>query len=269
MNTYLCVLRMLPPLLLLGLSGCAVTGKTSAKPNTAAATTVSAPASSPAADDNFDYVPEQKVNDPLHGFNRTMFKFNDGLTTYVFRPVAKGYVKVVPRPARTGIKNFFDNVKFPVRFVGALLQGKFVRCAQETGKFVVNTTVGVGGLIRVSDHVSGLDSVPAEDIGQALGVWGIPAGPYLVLPVFGSTDLRDLVGFAGDTVAHPISWYAVGIVDERFISEAAKYSLTGLAGVNDLPETVEEYDEMKASAVDPYIATRDGYLSYRAAAVKQ
>lgn len=198
-----------------------------------------------------------------------MFKFNDGLTTYAFRPVAKGYVKVVPRPVRTGIGNFFDNVKFPVRLVGALLQGKFVRCAQETGKFIVNTTAGVGGLIRLSDHVSGLDSVPAEDVGQALGAWGIPAGPYLVIPVLGPTDLRDLVGSAGNYAAHPMNWYVVGIVDDRFMSDAVNYSLKGVNAVNDLPETVEAYDQMKADAVDPYIAMRDGYLSHRAAAVKQ
>ena len=152
--------------LLLCLSGCAVSGKDPAAKSVR-------PASSAVGDD-FANVPVQKVNDPLQGFNRTMFGFNDELNTHAWRPLAHGYVIVVPRPVRNGISNFFDNVQFPVRFVNSVLQGKLTRSAQEVGKFVFNSTFGVGGLIRVSDHVSGLTDVPAEDFGQTLGVWGIP-----------------------------------------------------------------------------------------------
>jgi phospholipid-binding lipoprotein MlaA len=247
--------------LLLCLSGCAVSGKRSAdKPVTVA------PAN---AGDDFANVPSQKVNDPLQGFNRTMFGFNDELTTHALRPLAHGYAIIVPLPVRTGVTNFFDNLQFPVRFVNSVLQGKIERSAQEAGKFVINSTAGIGGLIRVSDHVSGLTDVPAEDFGQTLGVWGIPVGPYVVVPVLGPSDCRDLVGYAGDFAMSPLNWHALGIIHHAFISNVVSIALSATRYVNALPKSVEAYDQMKSEAVDPYIAMRDGYLSYRAAKVKK
>jgi len=247
--------------LLLCLSGCAVSGKDPAAKSVR-------PASSAVGDD-FANVPVQKVNDPLQGFNRTMFGFNDELNTHAWRPLAHGYVIVVPRPVRNGISNFFDNVQFPVRFVNSVLQGKLTRSAQEVGKFVFNSTFGVGGLIRVSDHVSGLADVPAEDFGQTLGVWGIPAGPYIVVPVLGPSDCRDIVGFAGDYVMSPLNWHTLGFIHYKYISDGVSIALSGVRYVNALPKTVETYDKMKSAAVDPYIAVRDAYLSYREAQMKK
>jgi phospholipid-binding lipoprotein MlaA len=219
--------------------------------------------------DDFANVPVQKVSDPLQRINRTVFRFNDELTTYALRPLAHGYAIIVPLPVRTGVTNFFDNVQFPVRFVNSVLQGKLIRSAQETGKFVINSTAGIGGLIRVSDHISGLADLPAEDFGQTLGVWGIPPGPYIVIPVLGPSDCRDLVGFAGDYVISPLNWHPLGIIRCAFISDAVGFALSGVRYVNGLPKAVEAYDQIKSEAVDPYIAMRDGYLSYRAAQVKK
>jgi phospholipid-binding lipoprotein MlaA len=248
--------------LLVCLSGCAVSGKERAAKSVH-------PASSAAVGDDFANVPVQKVNDPLQGFNRTMFGFNDELNTHALRPFAHGYAKVVPRPVRTGITNFFDNVQFPVRFINSVLQGKLTRSAQEAGKFVINSTAGVGGLIRVSDHVSGLADVPAEDFGQTLGVWGIPAGPYIVVPVLGPSDCRDIVGFAGDYVMSPLNWHTIGIIHHAYISDAVSIGLSAVRYVNALPKTVETYDQIRSEAVDPYIAVRDAYLSYREAQTKK
>jgi phospholipid-binding lipoprotein MlaA len=247
--------------LLLCLSGCAVSGKDPA-------TKPVRPASSAVGDD-FANVPVQKVNDPLQGFNRTMFGFNDELDTHALRPLAHGYAIIVPRPVRTGISNFFDNVQFPVRFVNSVLQGKLTRSAQEVGKFVFNSTFGVGGLIRVSDHVSGLADVPAEDFGQTLGLWGIPAGPYIVIPVLGPSDCRDIVGFAGDYVMSPLNWHTLGFIHCAYISNAVSIALSGVRYVNALPIAVEAYDQIRSGAVDPYIAVRDAYLSYREAQMKK
>ena len=247
--------------LLLCLSGCAVSGKDPAAKSVR-------PASS-AVGDNFANVPVQKVNDPFQGFNRTMFGFNDELDTHALRPLAHGYAIIVPRPVRTGISNFFDNVQFPVRFVNSVLQGKLKRSAQEAGKFVFNTTFGVGGLIRVSDHVSGLADVPAEDFGQTLGIWGIPAGPYIVIPVLGPSDCRDIVGFAGDYVMSPLNWHTLGFIHHRYISDGVSIALSGVRYLNALPKTVETYDQIRSGAVDPYIAVRDAYLSYREAQMKK
>jgi phospholipid-binding lipoprotein MlaA len=247
--------------LLLCLSGCAVSGKRSAaKPVSVAPVT---------AGGDFANVPAQKVIDPLQGFNRTMFGFNDKLATYALRPLAHGYAIIVPLPVRTGVSNFFDNLQFPVRFVNSVLQGKLTRSAQETGKFVINSTAGIGGLIRVSDHVSALADVPAEDFGQTLGVWGIPPGPYVVVPVLGPSDCRDLVGYAGDFAMSPLNWYTLGIIHHAFISDAVSIALSATRYVNGLPKAVLAYDQIKSEAVDPYIAMRDGYLSYRAAQVKK
>ena len=247
--------------LLLCLSACAVSGKDPAAK-------LVHPASAAVGDD-FANVPVQKVNDPLQGFNRTMFGFNDELNTHAWRPLAHGYVIVVPRPVRNGISNFFDNVQFPVRFVNSVLQGKLTRSAQEVGKFVFNSTFGVGGLIRVSDHVSGLANVPAEDFGQTLGVWGFPPGPYIVIPVLGPSDCRDLAGFAGDFAISPLNWYTLGIINYDFIGNAVGIALTGTRFVNALPKSVEDYDQIRSGAVDPYIAVRDAYLSYRSAQIKK
>ena len=247
--------------LLFGVSGCAVSGKRSA--------TAPAPVASASEATDFTNVPAQKTNDPLQRFNRTIFAFNDSLYTYALGPFAHGYVLIVPRPVRTGISNFFDNLGFPVRFINCVLQGKFTRSAQETGKFVLNSTAGVGGLIRVSDHVPSLADVPAEDFGQTLGVWGIPPGPYIVIPVLGPSDCRDLVGFVGDYALYPLDWYPLGIIHHSFVSDAVLIALSATRYVGGLPKAIDTYDQMKSAAVDPYIAIRDGYLSYRAAQIKK
>jgi phospholipid-binding lipoprotein MlaA len=117
--------------------------------------------------------------------------------------------------------------------------------------------------------VQSLADVPAEDFGLTLGVWGIAPGPYIVVPVLGPSDCRDAVGFAGDYVMSPLNWYALGIIHHEFIGNAVSLALSGVRYVNGLPKAIEDYDQMKLAAVDPYIAMRDGYLSYRAARVKK
>jgi phospholipid-binding lipoprotein MlaA len=246
---------------LLCLSGCSATG------NHSAAQPVRSTA--PAVGDDFANVPVQKADDPLLRFNRTIFRFNDGLNHYALRPLAHGYAIVIPLRVRNGITNFFDNLQFPVRFVNSVLQGKLTRSAQETGKFVINSTAGIGGLIRVSDHISGLADVPPEDFGQTLAVWGIPSGPYLVIPVLGPSDCRDLVGFVGDYAISPLDWHTLGIIHCAYISDAASLALSATRYINGLPKAIDTYDQLKSEAVDPYVAIRDAYLSYRAAQVRK
>jgi phospholipid-binding lipoprotein MlaA len=247
--------------LLFWLSGCAVTEKH--------------PASSPvratgsSVGDDFSNVPVQNVYDPFQRFNRTMFGLNDRFTTFAIRPLAHGYAILVPLTVRNGVTNFFDNIQYPVRFVNCVLQGKLIRSAQETGKFLINSTAGIGGLIRVSDHISGLSAIPAEDFGQTLGVWGLPPGPYLVVPFLGPSDCRDLVGFAGDYAISPLDWHPLGIVRWTFISDAASLAISATRYVNGLPKAIELYDQMESAAVDPYVAMRDAYLSYRAAQIQK
>ncbi len=208
-----------------------------------------------------------KIYDPLESFNRAMFKFNDGLYDYVFRPVSTGYVMVVPAPARRGLGNFFSNLRFPIRFVNSLLQGKLKRAGLETEKFVVNTLAGLGGFIRASDGVPALTDVPSEDLGQTLGVWGIHKGPYLVLPVFGPGSARDTVGLVGDYFLNPLHWDQLRNVDgHRWWWDTA---LQATDSINSLPGLLKLYDDEKKAALDPYVSVRSAYIQYRDAAVQQ
>lgn len=220
----------------------------------------------PEGEEPDDYAPVA-VSDPLEPFNRAMFKFNDGLYDYVLRPVSKGYTTVVPSPARTGIRNFFDNLRFPIRFVNSALQAKFKRAGLETGKFAVNTVAGVGGLWRVSDKVPALANIPREDTGQTLGVWHVGKGPYLVLPVFGPGTARDTVGAVGDYFLNPLNWNLRENIEWYGWELETGVNVTNI--VSGLPDTLSAYDALRKDAIDPYVAVRSGYVQYREAAVKQ
>lgn len=208
-----------------------------------------------------------EIHDPIEPVNRVIFKFNAGLYDYVLRPVSKGYVKVVPAPARDGVRNFFDNIRFPIRFVNSLLQAKFGRAGRETGKFFVNTVAGLGGFIRVSDDVPALADIPREDTGQTFGVWHIGKGPYLVLPVLGPGTLRDTVGYVGDYFLSPVNWNLRENID-GYGWEAAT-AVTATEVVSSLPDLLMTYDSVTKDAFDPYIAARSAYVQYREAAVKK
>jgi len=213
-------------------------------------------------------VPVEKVNDPWERLNHTNFKLNDSLTIHAVKPIAHGYEHIVPQGVRTSLSNFFDNLDFPIRFGNNVLQGRFVRSGQEVEKFVVNTTAGVGGLFRVSDHISSLADVPAEDFGLTLGRWGFSPGPYLVIPLLGPTTVRDLTGYAGDFAINPLNWYLI-FTNYGLISRAVGYSVSASRFVGRSPGSVRTYEQMKEAAVDPYIAVRNAYLSHRAAQLEK
>ena len=223
-----------------------------------------AAAKTAADDDEYAVV---KIYDPLEPFNRTMFKFNNGLYDYVFRPVSKGYVKVTPAPVRRGLGNFFTNLKFPIRFVSTLLQGKLKHTGLEVKKFYINTVAGLGGIIRISDGVPDIADLPSEDLGQTFGVWGIHNGPYLVLPVLGPGTARDSVGLVGDYFLNPMHWNQLQHVDGYHWWWDTVLQATDT--VNSLPELLKLYDEEKKAALDPYLSVRSAYIQYRDASVKQ
>lgn len=205
-----------------------------------------------------------RVADPWQGFNRTMFTANEHLYRVIMRPLARGYERVVPAPARRGLTNFFSNLRFPVRFTGAMLQGKAGRAARETGRFVVNTVGGLGGFFRTSEHLNGLAAEPAEDVGQVLGAWGIASGPYVVLPIFGPATLRDLVGGIGDSALTPTYWTFEGY-DEWEV----RASVQATSAIAASPELLRSYDALGEGAIDPYAALRDAYAARRAVELKR
>jgi len=191
-------LRLLMPAAAVFLVDCTST-KTATTPAPVPATTQ---VNATDALDDYDTVP---VSDPLEPLNRATFALNHGLYKVLFRPIAKGYTSIMPKPVRQGVDNAFENAKFPIRFVNSSLQGKFKRAGKEVQKFGVNTFAGFGGLIKQSDRIPSLVEVPSEDTGQTLATWAIGHGPFLVLPLFGPSSAREAVGQAGDYALNPVN----------------------------------------------------------------
>lgn len=257
-------------LLMASLAGASGSRAAEAEPGDAVGT-VADPASE--EEEEEDEYAQPAVRDPLEKLNRSVFKFNDRLYRHVVRPVSRGYEIITPRALRRGLVSFFDNVRFPVRFAGCVLQGKFDRAAAETGKFVVNTTAGVGGFIKVSDRFQPL-RVPDEDIGQALGAWGLPPGPFLVLPVLGPANPREMAGRVGDYIMTPTSWGRGSIIPEEWqvmneLSWEGRLTISALDTISVFPDLISAYDTFNKAAVDPYVAFRNGFLQYREAMIRK
>jgi phospholipid-binding lipoprotein MlaA len=197
------------------------------------------------------------VYDPLEKINRGIFAFNDACDRWVLEPVATGWDTVMPDPFQRGISNFFGNLSVPRRILNDLLQAKPGKAGSDLGRFAINTTFG---LIGFFDPAGEHGFPPAdEDFGQTLGVWGIPPGPYLVLPFFGPSDPRDTVGLVGDTVTTPEFWLAPYYVS---------YPATATRLVNARSLTLEMVRAERASAFDFYSAVRSAYVQYRANQVR-
>jgi phospholipid-binding lipoprotein MlaA len=214
--------------------------------------------------DEVDEYATVEISDPLERLNRATFWCNDKMYLALFRPISKGYEKVVPRPVRKGLDNAFANVKFPIRFVSSALQGKFKRAGLETEKFLVNTVFGLGGLIRQSDKIPSLLDLPAEDMGQTFATWGMGHGPYIMIPFLGPSSLRDGVGLLADNALNPVNWavYWQNPPDWTIIPPSADT-------LRALPSYLELYDSSKKDSIDPYLAIRNAYGQYRAEAVRK
>jgi len=143
-------------------------------------------------------------DDPLQKLNRGVYKFNTVVDKATLKPVAKGYQKVTPEWMRTGVSNFFSNLGEPWTVVNELFQGKPKAMGQQTGRFLINTVLGIGGLIDVASKMNLPES--KEDFGQTLAVWGVPSGPYVMLPILGPTNIRDGLGRVPDYFGHPLTY---------------------------------------------------------------
>lgn len=146
----------------------------------------------------------ENAQDPWEGFNRKVFVFNDTLDTYALKPVAKGYRAVTPDPVEDGISRMFSNLGEIVNVLNDVLQGKFSQAGNDTGRFLVNTTVGLVGFFDVAKDF-GMPKSDGEDFGQTLGVWGVNDGPYVVLPLLGPSTLRDAPARFVDHLVNPVN----------------------------------------------------------------
>ena len=193
-------------------------------------------------------------HDPWEPFNRSVFDFNEGLDTYLLKPVVAGYRFVLPEFVRDGIYNFFSNYSDIYTALQNLLQGKPDYAFSDLMRVVVNTTFGLGGLIDMATP-GGLPK-HKEDWGQTFGVWGIPSGPYVVLPFFGPSNVRDTFGTAADLESDYLF---------RLLPDVAlRNSLTGLRVVNARNTYYEAGDLLDGAALDKYSFVRDAYIQRRA-----
>ncbi len=196
-------------------------------------------------------------DDPLEGFNRPMFSFNDTVDVYVLEPVAKGWDKVVPNRVQTSISSFFENLRSPYDCVHGLLQARPHQAAVSFARFIGNTTFGLAGFFDpMSDW--GLQS-SSEDFGQTFAVWGIPSGPYLVLPFMGPSTIRDTAGFTADSISTVHGW---------FIPAIYPIFSTATRTVNDRARALKTVRNIKEASVDYYTAVRNGYLQRRQAQIQ-
>lgn len=200
---------------------------------------------------------ERHPRDPWEPYNRNMFKFNQTVDRAVIRPLAIGYDKVTPPPARRGIRNFFTNIRSPVTMANLLLQGRPADAGTQLKRFFVNTVYGLGGLFDVAG-AGGLES-HNEDFGQTMAVWGWEDSRFFVLPLMGPSTVRDGLGRVPDGYAD-VAW--------RWTLEESTYALIGL-NVIQIRHSMLPLDEDMESAFDPYSFMRDGWMQRRRSAIHE
>ena len=199
-------------------------------------------------------------DDPWESWNRQVFAMNENFDRWVLKPTAETYIAVVPEPARTGVHNFIVNLDTPVTLTNDVLQGEIELAGETVGRFGLNSTIGIGGLIDVATPAG----IPLHtaDFGQTLGVWGVGPDPYLVLPLIGPSNPRDLVGYVADQFTDPLLY--VGIRDYTYwaLGRGALTILDTRAGNDTMLEDLDR------SSVDKYASERSLYRQYRATKIR-
>lgn len=194
-----------------------------------------------------------EIADPLYPWNNAMYHFNDKLYFWFLKPTTQAYSFVVPEDFRIAVKNFFDNITAPIRIVNNLLQGKFKNAGNEVVRFVVNSTIGIGGLGDAARTELGIKEHD-EDFGQTLSTYGVGTGFYVIWPFIGPSSARDTVGLVVDRFLNPATyvnpWEA-----------AAGIKFYGV--VNQTSFRIGDYEDLKEAAVDPYVSIRDAYVQNR------
>lgn len=194
---------------------------------------------------------ERQNIDPFEAINRPIYKFNDITDKFLLRPLGKGYNFITPRPVRTGIGNFYDNITYPVTIVNSLLQGKGTQAIYDLNRFLFNSVFGVLGFVDVASS----RGFPRhdEDFGQTFAKWGIPQGPYIVIPLLGPSTVRDGIGILGNVRVNPLVQMDNRSVRDKLLILWTIETRAALIGP----------DELVQDAFDPYLFVRDAYLQNR------
>ena len=205
-------------------------------------------------DDYEDFpLSDATIADPLEPWNRFWFGFNDVLYRGVFKPINTGYETVTPAEFRLGLRNFFHNLLFPVRFFNCLLQGEFMDAGVEASRFIINSTAGFGGLMNPGARARPLwsDEPDVIDTAQTFGRWGMGDGFYLVWPVIGPTTVRTSLGWVGDSAINPMTYVTPAWIP---------WTVTGGRGLANMGGILENYESVRRIAVEPYLAVRSAYV---------
>ena len=211
------------------------------------------------SDDFETTIIEDEIYDPFETVNRSIFSFNNVADRIVLEPIAKGYKKL-PSTVQSGINNFFSNLRAPLVVVNQLLQGQGENAIQSSGRFIVNSTVGVFGLVDVAEKI-GLEE-KEEDYGQTLATWGVGDGFYIVLPLFGPSNLRDTSGMVLTMMTDPINAYAVNEGEAWLVPMR-----TAVNAVDTRSQIIDEVNALRDNSVDYYAAVRSSYYQNRKAAI--
>lgn len=199
-------------------------------------------------------IAQPSAGDPLETFNRGSFEVNLFLDRLLLKPIAKTYRLVTPSVVRTGVSNFLFNLKTPVTVANDLLQGEPLRATESVGRFMFNTILGVGGLVDVGGML-GMPERHSEDFGQTLAVYGVGSGPYIMMPLLGPTNPRDLAGLVVDIAFDPLSF---------FVPTEAGLARQGATIVSFREQNIETIDELERTSIDFYAATRTLAQQFRA-----
>jgi phospholipid-binding lipoprotein MlaA len=206
-------------------------------------------------------IEESRIADPIEPLNRAMYHVNDKLYFWLFKPVAKGYKYAVPEEIRGIFGNFYENLKAPIRVVNNFLQGKSGYAGIELSRFLVNSTVGVGGFRDCAKECFGINGHDA-DFGQTLGKYGVGFGFYIVWPLLGPSSPRDTVGMLADRALTPTTYFSQSMNPESTGSSIHEK-------INYTSFHIGDYEALKEAAIDPYIAMRDAYVQFRKKALER
>jgi phospholipid-binding lipoprotein MlaA len=203
-----------------------------------------------------------KTNDPFEPLNREIFDFNFFLDRTLLRPVAVGYRTVLPEFSRTAIRNFLKNLGEPVIFANNMMQGQFKRADATAGRFFMNSVFGLGGVMDVASK----HGLPREsgDFGQTLYSWGVPDGPYLVLPIFGPSNPRDAIGMGVDGYMDPWGYLA----SDYGAGNSATYGRYAATGIDERERNIETLDDLQRNAIDFYAQLRSLFRQHRASELR-
>ena len=222
---------------------------------------------------------KQEEYDPWEPYNGAVFEFNRKVDRYLLKPVAQAYNFVIPDAVQRGFSNFFQNVRFVPRLLNNVFQGKLKGAGIEGSRFLINSTLGVGGFMDPARHWFKLET-PSEDFGQTLGVYGVKPGPYLMLPFLPPFTVRDATGFLVDIVLDPINYFVFPSIEldgapsliahkNRGTTTIAQFGSRVYEIVNDRSLNLETYQGVEEATLDLYVAVRNAYLQKRAKAIKE